>query len=552
VIAVRKTFLAVAVAASLAGCATTQSVDTRGAELRSEAHDAMARRTAETPNEMPYFRVVDEIYLGATAVDAPRTRTLPEVFRRPLIYRQQRPVTLNEIAEFVGSNYGVPVVVTRDALDVAAESVRDPVASLLQQSQAIASGGQQGQAQQTQPQQGISPTFTLIYEGDMEGFFDQLTAKTGTSWKWEGGTVVVFGTETRIFPIDMQPGQTQFSSSIDSTGQAGGGGEGGGGGGGGGEGGGSGGTQIASGLATTRSMSVDGFGAATEAVKGMLSPRGKMAALPSLNQITVTDVPAVLDRVDAFVRDFNALATRQVALDIRIYSVEMSNSDGMSIRWNAVFDSMGPGVDVDIGGGGVGIENATNFTFENDRPGSSWDGTKLFVDALSRQGRVTEVTSYSTTVLSGKPQSVQIGDQTTYLANASQTVVPNVGVQRALTPGSVSTGFALHMVPTVVRGDEVLLSMAIDLSTLRELREVGNIEQGAALEAPNVSQRQLTQDAKLSSGETLVLAGLEQENLRDDRSGVGDASFSLLGGSRQAGKRRNTLVMLVTPRVINR
>jgi type IVB pilus formation R64 PilN family outer membrane protein len=546
----RKSFLAVAVAASLAGCATTQSVDTRGAELRSEADDAMARRTADSPNELPYFRVVDELYLGATAVDAPRTRTLPEVFRRPLIYRQQRPVTLNEIAEFVGSNYGVPVVITRDALDVAAESVRDPVASLLQQSQAIASGGQQGQAQQTQPQAGISPTFTLIYEGDMEGFFDQLTAKTGTSWKWESGTVVVFGTETRIFPIDMQPGQTQFSSSIDSTGQAGGGS--GGSGGGGESGGGSSGTQIASGLATTRSMSVDGFGAATEAVKGMLSPRGKMAALPSLNQITVTDVPAVLDRVDAFVRDFNALATRQVALDIRIYSVEMSNSDGMSIRWDAVFNGMGPGVDFDIGGGGVGIENATNFTFENDRPGSSWDGTKLFVDALARQGRVTEVTSYSTTVLSGKPQSVQIGDQTTYLANASQTVVPNVGVQRALTPGSVSTGFALHMVPTVVRGDEVLLSMAIDLSTLRELREVGNIEQGAALEAPNVSQRQLTQDAKLSSGETLVLAGLEQENLRDDRSGVGDASFPLLGGSRQAGKRRNTLVMLVTPRVINR
>src|SRR5690606_25379905 len=96
--------------------------------------------------------------------------------------------------------------------------------------------------------------------------------------------------------------------------------------------------------------------------------------------------------------------------------------------------------------------------------------------------------------------------------------------------------------------EELLMQLQLNISALRDLREVGFGDLRA--EAPEVDSRQVQQAVRLRNGQTLVLSGFEQTELRSDRRGMGDANFTALGGGQEAGRNRTALVVLITPRVV--
>src|SRR5205085_6535083 len=142
---------------------------------------------------------------------------------------------------------------------------------------------------------------------------------------------------------------------------------------------------------------------------------------------------------------------------------------------------------------------------------SRWAGSQAMISALSTQGRVTELTSASVVTLNNQPVPVNVGRRVSYLAASATSQTANVGSTTSLTPGTVSTGFSMTLVPHIIDGQELLLQYAIDLSSLLRIKTISS--GGSSIEAPDVSTSSFLQRVRLKSGETLVVAGFDQDNL---------------------------------------
>ena len=54
----------------------------------------------------------------------------------------------------------------------------------------------------------------------------------------------------------------------------------------------------------------------------------------------------------------------------------------------------------------------------------------------------------------------------------------------------------------------------------------------------------------MKSGDTLILSGYERVETASNKTGLGSAENSLLGGTAQANKTRSILVIMLTPLVL--
>lgn len=558
---IRHRVMPVVLAVALAGCATAvpaNHFDTAQADASHQVREAVTTRPS------PWFRVHEGVWLGATAVNR-KGRELPAIFDKKVTYQRLNPVSLTELADHIAANHGLAVIVNDDAL-AASRKVGTPQESLatvtpmanlppIDLPNGIAPGNPTGDAGvpqlPTSTQRNPAPgagggtgQFQVEYTGTLRGFLDHIASRTGNGWRYDAGRVVMFHTDTRVFRVGILPGQTSMASTITNESKAGGAG----GAGGGGE---SGGASSTSGGGTTTSLNVttDAFTAAADTVKSMLSDGGKMNAAPSLGTITVTDVPVVLDRVDRYIEQLNAMANRSVYLDVKVYAIEHAQGDSYGIQWDLVWRNLSKSLGVGLNGGSLPAADGVNGQFAVLGEGKAFSGTTLLLQALSTQGKVSQVTSASVVTLSGQAVPVQVAEETGYISSSEVSLVPNVGQQVSRTASKVTTGFSMVLLPVINDGKKLLLQAQINLSNLRQLRQVGSMASGSMVEVPLVDSRQVLQRVPMVSGQTLVLTGYEQDAARADDSGVGSPAFKLLGGSTNNSRRRTTLVILITPQV---
>lgn len=144
---------------------------------------------------------------------------------------------------------------------------------------------------------------------------------------------------------------------------------------------------------------------------------------------------------------------------------------------------------------------------------------------------------------------VQVARQTSYLASVQTTNTAQVGSTTALTPGTVTTGFNMNLLPYVMPDNNLLLQYSINLSALQRLRSVTS--GGSTIEIPEVDNRIFSQKVRLKSGETLVLSGFEQSIDNGNKQGVGNPNNILLGGGMGTDNRRDVIVVLITPVVMD-
>ena len=540
----------------LAGCSTVaRQTVARGEKIDADATVHIAA-TAKQGDRPPYFERVDDFYIASAAIESQATQELPDVFGRTVYFTRDRAQTLNDIAEYVNTTYGVAVDVTDDAIAQAAATVYDPVPATLRrqaeilaleaqaQGQMMGAGGGAMPMQGNQTNKALDGAFVLAYTGKLKDFLDQVALRTGNSWRYQRGRVLIFNTDTQIFKLSMQVGETGMSSSSSGTNSSGASG-------GGGEGGGGGGQSSLSGDGTvSTSASTNIFSETIDALKSMLSSRGKLSALPGVNAVSVTDVPAVLSRVGAYVDSLNSLATRQVQLDIQVYAIEVTGNDSFGVRLDGLWRSLNSGLHTELLSGAGPATGASTLSTTLVDPGSAYNGTSVLIDALSKLGNMQQITSYNATTVAGRPVPINATEQFAYQDSAQTTLVPDVGSQTTRHLATSTTGFLMRVVPTITSDNRVALSMRLDLTALRELRRVGSEESGDLTEAPQTSQRLTEQSTIVRSGETLVISGFEQETNRLDKQGVGTAGFMLLGGNRATEQRRSKLVVLVTPRIV--
>ena len=290
-------------------------------------------------------------------------------------------------------------------------------------------------------------------------------------------------------------------------------------------------------------------------LRSMLTPNlGRMAMSPSTGTVAITDTPETLRRIERYLEEENAHLTKNVLLNVKVLAVTLSNKDSFGIDWNLVYKTasgkFGATLNNAFHASADAISGSINILKPSTGTGGVFAGTDLLIQALSQQGSVSNITSSSTTTMNLQPSPVQVGQQTSYLQSVTTTATAQVGTSTTLTPGTITTGFNMNLLPYVMNNKQVLLQYSINLSALRRIRQVKSGDN--MIEIPEVDNRIFSQKVRLKSGETLVLSGFEQSMGLGNASGVGSPWNPVFGGGMNSERRRDVIVILINPVVQDR
>lgn len=383
----------------------------------------------------------------------------------------------------------------------------------------------------------------LKYQGRLTGLLNQATAQLGLSWKYNARdrSITIFYLDTRTFNFyafasatDMQSVVQSGTTSTAGTGTGGSG------------------TGSSSGISgysgssqsTTLSLKTSIADDIEQNVKTMLSPVGRMALSRSTGIITVTDRPEVLEQIGAYLDAENTNITKQVLLNVKVYSVTLTDRDSAGIDWNLVYKAANGNWDFNLANT---FQDAANNSVSGQVGilDGSFAGSTAVLKALSEQGRVSVVTSPSVTTLNLQPVPVQVARQTGYLASIQTTNTPDVGSSTSLTPGTVTSGFNMDLLPLVMPNNELLLRYSINISSLIRLRAESSGDN--RIQVPEIDNRIFSQNVRMRSGETLVLSGFDQTSEQGTKAGTGSSWNMFLGGGATRDTTRDVIVVLITP-----
>jgi MSHA biogenesis protein MshL len=377
----------------------------------------------------------------------------------------------------------------------------------------------------------------IAFTGTLARFLDRLTARCGLWWRIRHGAVLVYRLRTRTFVVDVPPGVTRDNEVLGNTGGLG---------------------NAAGGLAaygagsglvaeqqeqgrTRFADDLDPWPSLRRHVEGLLSPAGHVTLDASAGTVTVTDTPPALRRVARYLHAIDRILARQVAVVVRVYSLRLKRRSRFAAAADIVYRSLGDGVSGALTAsgltGGAGLKAAV---LTGRGP---WSGSRVVLDALDRLGQAALVTTGSGVVMDDEPLPVDNTRTLTYLAQVSSFTSANVGSTTSVTPGTVTYGFALTVIPHILLHRRIELSVFLSLSNLDALATLGS--GGESIEGPDVSSRDLASTVIVPSGATLVLAGYQKLDA-DRRRASGVANWST-----QTSRTRSLIVVTVQARLLD-
>lgn len=492
-------------------------------------------------------------------------RGLPLTMDCDITYRPSYNVGIAEIAQYITSECGVPVIVAPDAIDPSVLSsstqgnsgpaVPPGLGSADNLTNFMPAGviGNVPSNARSMNSIGLTGpnTFPIKYSGKLSGLLNQATSQLGLAWNYSSDDRSVHVTyfDTKTFDVwafgdDQVIESTVKSGLLTATGS---GSSSGGGGGGSSSTGASG--ESGSNQSTTVTIKTSLIGDIEKNVKAMLSqqPQGRMFLSRSTGTLTVSDRPEVLSNVAKYLNSINSSITRQVLFNVKVFEVTLTDTDHTGLDWTAVYTSLSNkwGFSLKNATTGISTGAVSGSLSILDTSKSPWAGSNLIIKALSEQGRISNVRSPSVTTLNLQPAPIQIGNVKSYVASSSTTTTASVGSSTSLTPATITSGFNMMLLPRIIDQDNMLLMITLSMSSKPTFTTFTS--NGSSVQTADYDTKNLSPKVKLRSGQTLVLTGFEENSENATKSGVGDPGFFGLGGSRVRTTGHSVLVVLITP-----
>lgn len=385
------------------------------------------------------------------------------------------------------------------------------------------------------------PTVSLNYHGSLKGLLNTISAQIGLSYRLENGRLIFFKTETRVFLIPALVGSIDTTNSIvANSGASGGGGI---------SAGSSSGSSNETGTTTVNSTSNTNVWSGIEKTASSVADGAKIITDPSTGTITATGTPAQLDQIAAWVQALSNTLSRQVAVTIHIYKVQLNDEQNYGFNPQLAFRNKANQLNFTLQGApSPTISSPTSpFSFGASIISGRFEGTQIAVQALATLGQVSQVFSQSRVTLNGQPASIQVAQQTGYLASSQVTTTANVGSTSGLTPGSITTGFTGTITPRVV-GDKIYLGMNMVISTLETLKTV--TDGSSSIQVPTTDDTVVSQSAMLNSGSVLMITGYNEADGSITKNGVGSPNFPLFGGGGDASTTHSLIAIVISARTL--
>ncbi len=401
-----------------------------------------------------------------------------------------------------------------------------------------------------QPDVNQAMPITLNYKGTVKGALDRIAAATNYGYTVDNSTLTWSGFTTKTFDISFMPGVSQYQMGKASGGQK----------------------TLQSGEGTTFGFSDVGsqysnlqgslsiWNDLTQALEELKSKDGKVFVSQATTSVTVTDRPQTVRVIANYLKQLNRELSRQVALDVQVLQINLGEAYEYGINWDLVrafasnnsqfglSGSLGQSINLQPLNG----QGDSGFIIKGAPSGDKFLNSVL-IKALSQQGKVSVITQPRTVTLNNQVAELSINSQQSYLRQVSVTQGTNVtgGTTTSVTPGVVSTGFNLYILPKI-QGNKVYLQISSTLANLVQIRERSFGSKDTAggqfsIQLPEVDEKRFNQKTLVPSSATLVVAGFKQlRNTANKQQLFGQQAL----GGHGAQKENSEIILLITPTIM--
>ena len=278
----------------------------------------------------------------------------------------------------------------------------------------------------------------------------------------------------------------------------------------------------------------------------------RISSVDSNNQLLVRARPSQWEEIKAAIRKLDNVPM-QVQIETRILEVSLTGEFQFGVQWylkglvGSTVNSSGafvPGSTTStqygaLGQGGPGFGGEPFFYSFLNR------NVQVAVRALETSGNTKTLSAPSMVVMNNQVASIAVGDQ----IPINQTSV-NTGIGVSTSYSQVqylNTGVILSVQPRINPGGLVYMNISQEVS--QPNRSVPLVNGN-----PAISQRKLSTEVAVQSGQTVLLGGLIQQADGTTDTGIPGLNripwLGRLFGNTSRNRNRTELIVLITPRII--
>jgi MSHA biogenesis protein MshL len=314
-------------------------------------------------------------------------------------------------------------------------------------------------------------------------------------------------------------------------------------------------------------------------IRDLLSETGKLGISKRVGRISVTDYRSNMEKIASFIEYFKIESKKQILIRAKILEITLVEGSQFGIDINAVLkgiDMFGsetnPGTIVQNFAAGK-LSGSAFKNFADPIAGETHRGNlDLFIEALKTHGEVTVLSSPEVSTLNGQKAIIR-SVREDVVFQSSQSGSGGVSAISTTTAEPFTYGVFLDVTPHVNSEGMITMDIHPSVSSFVELATSGRsstakstsntdggessseITSGAsAASKPIIDTRETETVATVMDGETVIIAGLMQDFVRDNIS-----KFPILGDIPYLGKLfrreiseevKTELVILITPTIV--
>ena len=301
----------------------------------------------------------------------------------------------------------------------------------------------------------------------------------------------------------------------------------------------------------------------------------------SLGLVTVTAPLRLQNIIDRYFKNLNKEIYRQVSIEAKIIEVFLRDNSKIGIDWDTIFKGLniqgilGFGNPVAAVADGV-VAGTIGQVYPQNKYSSDFNGSKAgdhvpflskvtigdvpfktVLNALNEQGDAKVLSNPKITTMNGQAAVLSVFKNKTYIKTieVQRGTADSPGDKYTITPGNVSEGVALGVLPSIVDDDTVILHLTpITTDLANNTIEERVFPDGSMIGLPEVNVREMSTMVKVHNGEMLIIGGLIDSV--EGKAGkfapvVGDIPFlRYLFGYEEKRMEKRELVILLTPKVI--
>jgi len=302
----------------------------------------------------------------------------------------------------------------------------------------------------------------------------------------------------------------------------------------------------------------------------------KLIINKSTGVIMVADYPLNLNKIASYLETVEGSSQRQVTIQAKIMEVILSDEHKEGINWKVIeglprsinlawglTDSTGktgfPGTSSGyLSGTGTGtgttsanISTPGLFTIKPYGGILAIGGAGAEValsdimQAISEQGDVKILSSPTISTLNNQKAVIRVGNQDVYFITGA--VSTQTTVTQFIQPMTIDIGIILDVTPQIAEDGTIIMNIHPSITD----KTGEKVTPDGKTTFPLLSVRETDTTVRVRDGQTIIIAGLMQERIEENRTGVpGLQSLPVLGGLfryKTKTKKNSELVIMITP-----